>query len=350
MTFVAQDITQQTSSWKQGWRDFKATLNGEITILGLHATYISSVLGLRCPVSIPLICEDFQPTLIISLVDDVYNMWHRTEVRAAGRTFLGRPSFEQLLVGRRAEQLLGDVILSHAEAGHTRHILCAVGNNIDALTNLIIFDAPATYLSFPISVPRKTGASGDTSFIELINDAHKAAAAEMASNRRKCFISPLAIDELPIVKIVSDAASEMVAFDCRVDRWRLDSLWGDEELLILPPPKGKLQFPALEIQGAAGVMQTDVGWRDRRLVLQSNTLAIVCPKPPGEERVTRGVKEEISTAIMMGIVCNVWQKPEWDIENFVGKEIFDAGSMGIGQTQATVQRFDTLEAFIAANP
>ena len=140
MTFVAQDIVQQSSIWLRAWEDFKNNLSNEIMILGLHATDVSGVLGLRCPINIPRVCDDFRPTLIISLIDDVYNMWPRTEARAEGRDSKGRPSFEQLLVARRAEQLLGDLISSHSPMPAPRHILCAAGNTLDALANLIIFD------------------------------------------------------------------------------------------------------------------------------------------------------------------------------------------------------------------
>ena len=156
MTFVAQDIVQQSSIWLRAWEDFKNNLSNEIMILGLHATYVSGVLGLRCPINIPRVCDDFRPTLIISLIDDVYNMWHRTEARAEGRDSKGRPSFEQLLVARRAEQLLGDLISSHSPMPAPRHILCAAGNTLDALANLIIFDAAASYLS-PFQIRSATG-------------------------------------------------------------------------------------------------------------------------------------------------------------------------------------------------
>jgi hypothetical protein len=177
--FLAQDIAQQAVTWRRGWDEFEKTLDGENTILGLHATYVSTPLGLRCPVHIPSVCQDFTPTLIISLIDDVYQMWSRTEARAAGQEIKGRPSFEQLLMARRAEMLLGDVILSHTGNPKARHILCATGNNLDALINLIVFNAPVTYLSFPISAPRELEAKGDISFIEIINKAHHLAAAEM---------------------------------------------------------------------------------------------------------------------------------------------------------------------------
>jgi hypothetical protein len=105
-----------------------------------------------------------------------------------------------------------------------------------------------------------------------------------------------------------------------------------------------------QVSSATGTIRTDVGWRDRRLVLQSESLAIVCPKPPGENRITRGVSEEIQTAVPLGIICNLWQKPEWDPKDFVGTTFPAPGSMGIGQTQASVQKMDTLEDLIRAHP
>ncbi|MGQ0684405.1 hypothetical protein [Bradyrhizobium sp.] len=351
--FLAQDISQQATTWRRGWEDFKKRLDGENTILALHATYVSNPIGLRSPVHIPSICDDFQPTLIISLIDDVYQMWSRTEARAAGQEIKGRPSFEQLLVARRAEQLLGDLILSHTANPRARHILCATGNNIDAVINLLVFNAPVTYLSFPISAPREMAAKeDDRSFIEVINQAHQLAAAEMSTNRNRSFISPLSIDELPIVFKTDATPQEMgtIKFDCTNDRWNLEELWGNSELPILPSLTGQREFPREQIDGALRTVRTDVGWRDRRLVLQSESLAIVCPKPPGEDRITRGVNEEIQTAVPLGIMCNIWQKPEWDPDDFVGKRFPPAGSMGIGQTEAVVQKVKTLKELIRTKP
>jgi|SRR5579862_2664905 len=351
-TFLAQDISQQANTWLQAWEALRKNLDHENTILGLHATYVSGPLGLRCPVNIPSLCEDFKPTLIISLIDDVFQMWTRTETRAAGQEIKGRPSFEQLLAARRAEMLLGDVILSHTGNPNARHVLCASGNSLDALINLLVFNAKVTYLSFPISATREMEAQGDMTFRDVINQAHKLAAVEMNKVRTRSFISPLAIDELPIVfkgRAAPDGATEII-FDCENDRWNLAQLWGDADLAILPSLTGGRKFPIPQIESAAGTIRTDVGWRDRRLVLQSHSLAIVCPKPPNEERITRGVMEEIQTAVPLGIMCNLWQKPEWDTDNFVGKTFPAAGSMGIGQTQASVQKLDTLEDLIRAHP
>jgi len=351
-TFLAQDIAQQATTWKQGWNDLKRELGSENLILGLHATYISGPLGLRCPIHIPSICEDFRPTLIISLIDDIFHMWTRTEERAAGQEIKGRPNFEQLPVARRAELLLGDVILSHTGNSKARHILCAAGNSLDALINLIVFDAKVTYLSFPISAPREMEAKGNRSFIEIIDRAHQLAIGEMNSRRSRSFISPLAIDELPLVFKAArvDEDTTEVEFDCENERWNLERLWGSREEPILESLKGIRRFPLAQIKNAAALIQTDVGWRDRRLVLQSESLAIVCPKPPDDDRITRGVSEEISTAVPLGIPCNFWQNPEWDPQDFVGRRFPPPGSMGGGQTEAVVQRMSTLEDLIRAHP
>jgi hypothetical protein len=348
--YLAQDLALQTATWRQAWGEFSKSLNEETTILALHATYVSSVLGLRFPIHIPSICDDFRPTLIISLIDDVYSMWKRTEERAAGLDHKGRPNFDQLLVARRAEQTMGDLILSHTGSRETRHVLCAVGNNLDAIANLIIFNAPVTYLSFPISVPRKLAAKGDPTFVELINQAHHLAAQEMTSNTNRCFISPLAIDELPIVFKADAESSNVVSFNCATDRWDVRALWGSADLPILIPEDRLVDFPKDEVLSVSEAIRTDVGWRDRRLVMQSKSLAIVSPKPPEEDRITRGVADEIETAVMIGTVCNYWQNPEWDPENYLGERFPEAGSMGIGHSQAFVRRLESLEDLIRANP
>ena len=243
-------------------------------------------------------------------------------------------------------------LLTNTLSNYARHILCATGNNIDALVNLVVFDAPVTYLSFPISAPRELQNSGDSRFTEIINKAHLISAQEMSATRTRSFISPLSIDELPIVFKAQELPQEAqeVEFDCNNGRWNLMDLWGDPDLIIAPRLGGLMKFPVAQVQGASGTIQTDVGWRDRRLVLQSESLSIICPKPPHEDRITRGVSEEIQTAVALGIVCNIWEKPEWDPDDFVGKTFPPAGSMGIGQTQAVVRKIDTLEGVIRAKP
>jgi hypothetical protein len=232
---------------------------------------------------------------------------------------------------------------------------------------LIIFDAKVTYLSFPITAPRKMMDRGDFTFYEMINSAHQLAAQEMLADRHRAFISPLSIDELPLVfkfmkirkteEVEEDGSEDLgdneqktLEFDCEAERWNLTDLWGDKDLAILPSLIGKHEFPFNQLDDAVGAIRTDVGWRDRRLVLQSKSLAIICPKPPGEDLITRGVAEEIQTAVPLGIMCNIWQNPDWDQNDFIGKRYPPAGSMDIGQTEAVVRKLSSLEELIRTKP
>jgi hypothetical protein len=349
MHFLAQDPALQAAAWRRAWDQFKTTLDNEPIILGLHGSYVSGVLGLRCPIHIPSICADFAPTLIVTLIDDVYSLWQRTEARAGGREDKGRPSFEQLLIARRAEQILGDIVSSHCPQT-PRHILCATHNAIDSLANLIVFNSTITYLSFPISEPRELAKKGDKTFIEIINRAHHLAADLMKAEHERAFVTPLAIDELPFLAKARNRKKGNLIFNGRKDRWSAEELWGKSSVPILPTQDKDVPIPLEELQKAGGIIVTDVGWRDRRLVFQSNSLAIVCPKPPSQNRITRGVEDEIQTAVTLGTVCNYWQYPAWDRKNFLATRFPAAGSMGIGQTQALVQRKDSLEELIRAKP
>lgn len=144
------------------------------------------------------------------------------------------------------------------------------------------------------------------------------------------------------------AGNGAVKYDCTRDRWSQDELWGSPEIAIIPPLKGEFSLPVDQIRAAEGGMRTDVGWRDRRLVLQSGSLAIVCPKDPTKDRITRGVNDEIATATAVGIPCFYWQKPEWDPKNYVETQFPAAGSMGAGHVQMLVNRADSLAALVAA--
>lgn len=363
-SFLTQDSNRQAVIWKAAWEKLPAAVDGNITILGLHACYVNGIVGLRCPVDIRLICDEYKPSLVVTLIDDVPNMWTRTEARAKGRDDRGRPSFEQLLTARRSEQLLGDMVVSHSDIPTIRHVLVASSNALVALANLVIWDSAVTYLSFPISVPRKMQRKGDRSFIDLINELHRLALTEMENDHGRSLITPLAIDELPMVfkwseeqavaKMAAKEADKEVEFegiryrDTR-DRWAQVDFWGGADAAILPPVDSEIMIPSEQIEAVAGIVETDVGWRDRRLVLQAQSLAICCPKDPNKNRITRGVRTELDAATAVGISSFYWQEPKWDPENFVGGQ-FEAGTMGPGASEALVQRTESLEALISAKP
>ena len=357
-TFLAQDSNRQAMIWKSAWAKYPKPSKGEIVVMGMHASYVSAIVGLRCPIDLPLICEEFGPTLVVSLIDDVQNMWARTERRADGKDARGRPSFEQLLTARRSEQLLGDMVVSHS-GSNVRHILVATSNSLAAIANVVIWDADITYLSFPISAPRRMLKNGDSSFMDLINRLHRLALEQMEKDRRRSFITPLAIDELPMVFMWREAKRkaeetgellESISYLDTRDRWSQRDLWGSEDAAILPAEGSVVNIPSEQVEMVAGIVETDVGWRDRRLVLQSQSLAICCPKDPKEDRITRGVRTELEAATAVGISSFYWQNPDWDRKNFIATQFSPAGSMGLGATEALVQHTESLDALVQAKP
>ena len=361
--FLMEDSNQQAVIWKTAWDKCANAFDGEIIILGLHAAYVNTTVGLRCPINLPSICESFKPSLVISMIDDVPNMWFRTEKRAEGKEARGRPSFEQLLTARRAEQLLGDMVVTHS-TGFVRHVALATSNAVHALANLIIFDANVTYLSFPISAPRRMEANGDERYKEVmgeVNELHHLALGQMQKDHERSFVTPLAIDEFPMVKKwekaqadwdrqkaagAADLAPLVIGYSDIRDRWKQSDLWGSEEVAILPPVKDEFGIPAEQIESVAGFVETDIGWRDRRLVLQSQSLAIHNPYDPVKGVITRGVKTEIEAATAAGVSSFYWQNPKWDPQDYVSTQFAPAGSMGPGASEALVQKTESLEALV----
>ena len=358
-SFLNDRITVAYQTWERAWEDFKKKLNGDIVLFSLHATLVSGLFGPRSAINIRRICEEFKPTLIITLIDDVYNMWGRTEKRAEGRARL-RPTIEQILMARRTEALLGDLIMITRQPDHVKHIICSVNHPLEVIVNQIIFDADVTYLSFPITESLKMiEESGDSTLKGYIDEAHQIALKEMRNDRTRCFISPLSIDELPFLdamnesnKIEREVDGQKVMkfrFDADASRWRLTDLWGPDTKLIAKPFEFE-EFDWEQVAQAAGLVWTDIGWRDRRLVLQSRNLAVVCPVPPGRNEITGGVKDEIETAIPNGVYCYIWQKKEWDLQDIVGRTFKRPTSMGLGAISQMSEIADSLETLIQMKP
>ncbi len=158
LSFVLdQDEPTQFEYWRRAWREFESrvqTGDADVTVLAMHATYVRRQYGVRL-VYDPACISKFQPDLIINLIDDVYDMWWRTEARAAQDPWRGRPTIEQLLTARRVEQAAG-AQLAHLSQRPTRHYVLSVKHPVEALARLICLDSTVVvYLSFPISEPRR---------------------------------------------------------------------------------------------------------------------------------------------------------------------------------------------------
>ena len=345
--FLRGDISFQVSVWHQAWELLKERLGSENgvetpTILSMHAAYVRGDEGVRSVMDLARICSDFKPTLIVTLIDDVYSMWWRTEDRAEGESHRGRPTLEQLIIARRSEVTLGDLISCQSILTETpRHIILSVHHPVDVFLELIYFDAEICYLSFPISAPRDLlKDNNDPSFCEAINQFHQKVLREFRSRIRPkpVFISPLAIDELPLsdaindaVKTTNDAEAEEaeVTFDPAVKRWQVSQLWGEDEPTVSDIPPPCLPIPLRQAKDVTGLIRTDVGWRDYKLVRQARSLGVFCPKAPNREKLSRGVEAEILAAIQSGgdKGIYIWQNPDWDPLGLVFNLAGNPGSM-----------------------
>lgn len=348
-SYLSQTERVQHQIWNDAWKSCATTFGSNPatdtpTILLLHSVCVRENYGIRSILDINDVCHDFQPTLVINLIDDIYKMWWRTEGRAKGELFKGRPTFEQLLLARRAEMLFGDLLSNQRSLKRpARHVVCSVNHPSEVLVNIILHDSKVVYLSFPISAARELLEEDDATLANAINDLHNRALDQMQSSSAQVFISPLAIDELPFQKaaiIALENSEKEFEFDM-VSRWPLKELWNDAGLLGTSEPIPRT-IPVDQLKHTHGLILTDVGWRDYKLVSQSDALAIFCPIAPNRKDVSRGVRGEWQKASEESIRCYVYQKKAWDKSKALNK-LLETGSMGSNTIVSTSHRVGTIE-------
>lgn len=183
--------------------------------------------------------------------------------------------------------------------------------------------------------------------MEGINEFHRLTAEKYKrrGQPKRIYISPLSIDELPLAGIV-EPDKESLDFNPERARWPLRDLWGDAELLCDIPPKPR-PIPHNQLSSIVGILETDVGWRDFRLVRQASSLGVYCPKPPNRDRLSRGVEAEIRAAVEgVDKRIYIWQKREWDPQDVVANTIGTPGSMGMDVLQRQAQRVETVTELV----
>ena len=374
--FLNSERYIQDQIWNDAWKNLSKYLenshdNTPIMLI-LHGVYVNPGYGVRSFLDFNDVCSTFQPSLIITLIDDIFNMWWRTFSYADGDKNQGQPTFEQLLMARRAEIIVGDLIAhQNSLEKPARHIVCSVNHPISIIIKIILVNAGIVYLSFPISEPRRLFKAGDRSFIDAINRLHN-----MASNRannKVVYISPLAIDELPLcvsasIKIIEkEKEKEKISLDEKLDkanrdteykkldnlefhfekkmRWPISELWHDKRIMYqnIPELPDKINIPVIQLENICGIIKTDIGWRDYKLIDQADALAIFCPIPPGRGDVTRGVMAEWQKAAVKALPCYVFQNPDWDPEKKTDTYTDDPGSMGTQPINCISKRVENVE-------
>lgn len=336
---------RQRYTWQRGWTNFAKELPGpeEDAILSLHGVLVRPLYGIRTPIDLESL-KQFQPDTIITLIDDVYMMWYRTQERAAVEESVGRPTLEQLLTARRAELFLGDIIRNYCGIKRL-NTLIAVNHPARVLDRLL--SGPANlkrvYLSFPISGPRRDLESGDDLGINQIDAFLRQAAAFEQKNPGFVFFCPLTIDELPLLKLLKGSRRKKMVEFHTANRWDVRRFWRDETLLTSrPDPPINLQLKREDVDLAEGLIRADVATRDYRLVMQSDSVVVFNPWYAGKE--TGGVGNEIRCALLHTKPVRIYQDKAHDPKGQARKQLKKkAGSMGAPPGTEYIQFYETTE-------
>jgi hypothetical protein len=269
-SFLDDTESAQQQAWDRAWDKLASKLKAsdDSFAVAVHAAFVRDEFGTRSFLA-PEKLKDLGFTDIVTLIDDVYSCWWRTESRAINAKWVGRPSLLQLMQGRQAELLLGDLA---ARSLGLRNTLLSVLHPARVLDRLIFGDGDlrSVYLSFPISGPRRRdGSSGITEISSYIS---RAAALERSRENTVCFC-PLAIDEIPLtlerpVKIVKEPSGkevEYVEFTPSRERWKLDQFWPND-ILMGSVIDETMSVPRSQVVASAGAIVDEVGVRDYRLL------------------------------------------------------------------------------------
>jgi len=334
-SYLDADSYRQRALWMQAWQIFErdaVSYANQNILLCLHGVLTRSSSGTRSPVDIPSLVK-FAPTKIIVLIDDVYLKWSRTEERASGVGYRGRPTLEQLIDARRSEIFLGKLIANHISP-KPRFFVLSVHHPARTLFRLVFGGSSIRpiYLSFPITDPRVRLRDGDSSGVAEVNEFLKAANEfELRNPKAVCFC-PLTIDEFPLIHALKEHQdrgdqSETLKFPLS-SRWDVRDFWEEEALLC---DWGKIPKQIVlnlsDVKAVVGMITADVALRDYQLVRQSKRLAVFNPWSSGKEQL--GVRNEIKLAIHEEIPCEIFQDPKHDNNGIAQRDLErQAGSLG----------------------
>lgn len=354
-SFLNETQENQRAIWLRTWSKFEADFKDDQPadlFVSIHGCVVRGHYGVRSVIDPQAVATCVHPDLIVTLLDDVYDMWWRTEHRAKGEDWLGRPTIEQLVFARRTELLIADQV-AYTNAPSTPNFMVSVSHPCDTLANRVYSPDPTiVYLCFPISAPKDLAAEGDHSGTKEVTAFLKRAYDEQRRNPDLVVVCPLGIDELPLVFAAQDATGQNLEFDRDSLRWPVDTFWSsDDSLSSGPPTRGdRTAIPVVQIMAAAGMIETDVGWRDYRLVEQvgeSGCLAAFNPKFRNREDLSRSVREEIRFAAGTSVVF-VFQDKDHDPSGMAMREFAAGGTMPPSPGAQMVVMKDSLDSLFQA--
>lgn len=337
---------QQRLLWERAWKLLNKDLDGKYAgkdlVLLLHGVTARPTYGVRSPVYFDAL-KEFEPTQVISLIDDVYLKWWRTESHADELGDAeGRPTLEQLITARRSELFLADIVARNCGSGLKNYLLAVQHPSRTLKKILFNDDIKPIYLSFPIAAPKDMGLQNEINeFVSEVTNIEK----KPENESMVCFC-PLSIDELPLQGLIGGAGrSELVTMRLE-QRWNVRDFWTDEALLAdeTSVPES-IQLVREQVEDAIGLIKTDVSVRDFRLVAQSTKLAVFNPVFHGA--LAQGVASEIDYALTNQKTVHIYQDPELDPAHEADRWKPRGGAIRDSQ-QARKQFYDNRDQFIEA--
>lgn len=364
--FLDSRLETQHGMWQAAWQRFCDQFDeSEDCLLTMHGCFLDPLYGARCVFDPGEVARKFRPTLVITLMGDIYDAWSTTRASSKGLNIRGDPSLVQLLLARRMELLIGDQIAlatpvpkqgNHVMANRNsiRNLMLSAYQPATTFLNAILnpMEATVVYLSFPISQPREMADRGDESGMLSVSQFVRAALELQHANRRLVVECPLMIDELPFRKAMRSQISEVetreraeealpladrnpvvreFAFDRHSSRWPLDSLCPQADAPLCEPPSTLQAFPREQVRQALDLIDEDVTFRDYRLVDQADIVGVFNPildatrsvqtNTDAEQGMAKSVAEEVYHAIRWQIEVFLYQNPALDPNQVVAKEL-----------------------------
>lgn len=324
----------QRSEWRRACARLAEHVNArdpsQRLIVGMHGVIVRDLYGARSPVHIPSVAA-LRPSRIVTLIDDLHDVWTRTEARAANGLWVGQPSLAQLLDARRMEILIGDLLAAHlSEECLVTHRVLAVKHPARELYRLLSIPAERArliYLSFPIAGPRREAERGGGAAIRELNELLRQALVRLAAQPDAVAIVPVTVDELPVVRAQPRYPEEEPTFELvPSQRWNLRELWPDDSLLA-ELPDGPVTLSSAQVAEASGSLEADVPVRDYRLVEQSDRVLVINPVFQGE--LASGVRNEVMYGTYLSRPVHVFQSHDHDSSNKAREALIGAsGALG----------------------
>ncbi len=313
------------SHQRRDWRDVFDRVSSEVeqerqwrdVYVAMHGALIRKDYGVRSAIAFEKVAL-LKPDAIVTLIDDVFINWHHTEQRVAtGQYQKGRPTLSQLLIGRRHEILISDLIVNFLEdkfgRPHRPHYVLALRHSVETLGRLLYSKNPKrVYVSFPISTARKRQQQGDSKAMSQVNGLLQEALEFQKRRKNLVLFLPVTMDEM-LIKDLADATSSEPAEGDTVEltlsrRWPIPKVLGPTLRNEVTLPMS-IKLPAQQVMTIAGLIHDEIRTHDFRMIDQSQKVLVLsqyCEK----ERST-GVSAEISYAVTSLTKVEAYQVPDW---------------------------------------